>query len=115
MEIIDKDNVSTEMTVPSPLFFGLTAVPNPFSSATQVKFNVPQAKNGEKQKVSVRIYDLSGRLVQTLVQGSFVAGYHTAAFNGRENKNGRTFGNGIYLCRMQAPGYTRTLKLLLVQ
>ena len=115
MEIIDKDNVSTETTLPSPLFFRLTAVPNPFSAATQIEFNVPQAKNGEKQKVSVRIYDLSGRLVQTLVQGSFVAGYHTAAFNGRENGNGRTFGNGIYFCRMEAMGFTMTLKLLLVQ
>ena len=115
MEIIDVDNVANETTLPSPLYFGLTAVPNPFAASTLVKFNVPQSKNGEKQKVSVRVYDLNGKLVQTLAQGMFAAGYHTAAFNGRENGNGRTLSNGIYFCRMQAPGYSRTLKLLLVQ
>ena len=115
IEILDMDNVSTETTIFSPLYFGLTAVPNPFAASTLVKFNVPQSKSGEKQKVSVRIYDLNGKLVQTLAQGMFAAGYHTVAFNGRENGNGRTLGNGIYFCRMQAPGYSRTLKLLLVQ
>ena len=104
-----------ETARPVPLFFGLAAVPNPFAASTLVKFDVPQAKNGEKQKVSVRIYDLSGRLVQTLAQGAFAAGYHTAVFNVRENGNGRTLGNGIYFCRMQAPGFARTIRLLLVQ
>ena len=115
MEVIDVDNVANETTVPSPLYFGLTAVPNPFAASTLVKFNVPQSKNGEKQKVYVRIYDLNGKLVRTLAQGMFAAGYHTAAFNGRDNGNGRTLSNGIYFCRMQAPGYSRTLKLLLVE
>ena len=111
----DKDHISAKTMLPSPMFFGLSAMPNPFSAATQIKFNVPQAKNGEKQKVSVRIYDLNGKLVQTLAQGPFTAGYHTAAFNGRDNGNGRTLSNGIYFCRMQAPGFVRTLKLLIVE
>ena len=115
MEIIDKNNVANETTLPSPLYFGLAAMPNPFAASTLVKFNVPQSKNGEKQKVSVRIYDLNGKLVQTLAQGMFAVGYHTAAFNSREKGNGRTLGNGIYCCRMQAPGFTKTLKLLLVE
>ena len=115
MEIIDVNNLVNEMTIPSPLYFGLNAVPNPFSASTLVKFSVPQAKNGEKQKVSVRIYDLNGRLVQTLAQGSFAAGVHTVVFKGKGKENEQTLGNGVYFCRMQAPGFSRTLKLLLVE
>ena len=115
MEIINMNKTSVETFPLSPLFFGLASAPNPFSAVTLVKFNVPQSKNGEKQKVSVRIYDLNGKLVQTLAKGNLAAGYHTAAFNGRENGHGQKLGNGIYFCRMQAPGYSRTLKLLLVE
>ena len=96
--------------MPSPLYFGLTAVPNPFAASTLVKFNVPQSKNGEKQKVSVRIYDLNGKLVQTLAQGIFAAGVHTVLFKGKGKENRRTLGNGIYFCRMQAPGFTQDIE-----
>ncbi len=98
-----------------PLCYGITAFPNPFTQSTLIRFGVPNYKSGEKEKVSIRIYDLNGRLLQSLAQGSFAAGYHTVNLSYNENGNGRTLGNGIYFCRMQAPGFTRTLKLLLVQ
>ena len=113
--ITEKDSTAIETSLPSPLYFGLTAFPNPFAASMLVKFNVPQSKNKEKQKVYVRIYDLNGKLVQTLVQGMFATGYHRVVFKGRESGNGQTLGNGFYFCRMQAPGFERTLKMLLVQ
>ena len=77
--------------------------------------DVPQAENVESQRVSIQIYDLNGRLVNTLAQGNFVAGYHTVKFNSIVKGKISALGNGIYFCRMQAPGFEKTLKLLLVQ
>ena len=107
--------IAEQMGTLAPLYYGIGSAPNPFTWITSIRFSVPHAKNGEKQPLSIRIYDLSGKLVQTLAQGVFQAGYHTAAFKGRKNGNVQKLGNGIYFCRMQAPGFAKTLKLLLVE
>jgi hypothetical protein len=85
------------------------ASPNPFARTTQIKFSLPSG-----QRVAVQIYDVSGRLVKTLVNGHINAGTHTADFNGRAD-NGRALVNGTYFCRMQAKGFEKTVKLLLVK
>ena len=99
-----------------PKSYELNASPNPFTATTRIIIGVPGDNNSRvKSPVSLRIYNLRGQLVQTLAQGPFAAGYHTASFNGKNKGNGIALGNGIYFCRMQAPGFARTLKLLLVQ
>ncbi len=58
--------------------------PNPFNPETQIKFELPLAS-----QVSLRIYDIRGRLVRVLLDREEVAaGFHHAAWNGRDDSGG---------------------------
>jgi flagellar hook assembly protein FlgD len=72
-----------------------------------VKYAVPSAQN-----VTLQMFDVSGRLVKTLVNGPKSPGNYQATWNGRAD-NGRALVNGIYFCRLQAKKYEKTVKLLL--
>ncbi|MFH0918846.1 MAG: alpha-L-rhamnosidase N-terminal domain-containing protein [Fibrobacterota bacterium] len=98
-------NQKQSLAVAAPKCFELTGIfPNPFSGAARIQFGVPA---GQKREMSLMLYDIEGRLVQTLVKGNLKPGYHTAAFNGRG------LVNGVYFCRMRAPGFEKSIKLLL--
>ena len=71
-------------------------IPNPFNPTTSITFEVERA-----QDVSLRIFDISGRLVRTLAEGRIAAGPHTAVWNGR-NDHGRHLPSGHYICRLRA-------------
>ncbi len=88
-------SVSTPAT---PLRFALhPAMPNPFSSATQVLFELP-----DPTTVAVRIFGVDGTLVRTLVrEQAFQAGAHAVPWDGRD-ESGRVAGAGVYFIRIQA-------------
>ncbi len=88
------------------------AHPNPFSRLTNIYFGIPN--NGVKQFVSVKIYDLRGRLVKTILNDFVSPGRHKVAFNTNENGS-KLIVNGFYLCRMKANGYDKTIPVLLVK
>jgi len=74
---------------------GLTNVaPNPFGHATRVEYEVPETAH-----VAIRVYDVRGRLVTTLVDGEVAAGGHVAAWTARDKK-GEPVVSGIYFIRM---------------
>jgi len=83
--------------------------PNPFNPVTRMKFGL--AKKGH---VSIRIYDVSGRLVRILIDEIRDAGSYEAVWDGT-NGGGRSTASGIYFCRMEAPDYERTLKMVLLR
>ncbi len=83
--------------------------PNPFNPSTRVKFGL--AKKGH---VSIRIYDVSGRLVRILIDEVREAGAYEVVWDGA-NDRGRATASGIYFCRMEAPDYERTLKMVLLR
>ncbi len=87
----------------------LNNFPNPFNPATRVKFGLK-----EKGPVSLRIYDVSGRLVRVLVDEIREAGSYEAVWDGTNNE-GRSTASGIYFCRMEAANYERTLKMVLLR
>ena len=78
--------------------------PNPFNPSTNFTYQV--AKEGF---VSVKIYDVLGKEVATLVNGVKQAGTYS------ETWNAAGFGSGIYFCKMQAGSYTETRKLVLMK
>lgn len=84
--------------------------PNPFNPTTTISYDVP-ASGGV---VTLRIYDVTGKLIRTLVDGPQTAGQKAATWNGRDNLN-RSAASGIYFYRLTAPGYEKTLKMLLLQ
>ena len=83
--------------------------PNPFNPATTVTYDV--AAPGA---VSIRIYNVSGQLVRTLVDEVKGIGRFDAMWDGRDN-GGAAVTTGVYFYRMTAPGYEKTLKMTLLK
>ncbi len=78
--------------------------PNPFNPATNIEYKVPEASN-----VKVTIYDALGKQVEVLVDGYQNAGTYTLKFDGSN------LASGIYLCRMEAKGFVKVNKMLLLK
>jgi hypothetical protein len=70
--------------------------PNPFNPATVIRYAVPT-----QSYVTIRVYDVLGRLVRTLVSQSLKAGFHSVTWDGRD-ENGHPLSSGVYLCFMTA-------------
>ena len=68
--------------------------PNPFNPTTAIKFFIPNSSD-----VTIKIYDILGREVTTLVNNQTEAGYHIVYWNGRDSY-GRDAASGVYLYRL---------------
>ena len=83
-----------EADVPVPAVFALEQnYPNPFNPSTTINF-----KLAVDSKISLKVFDILGQEVATLVSGNFDAGSHTATFNAA-NVN-----SGVYMYRLEATG-----------
>ena len=78
--------------------------PNPFNPSTKILFAVPERSN-----VIVKVYDITGSEVITLVNKEMEAGWHSLDFNA----NG--FASGVYLVIMNAGSYINTKKMVLLR
>jgi hypothetical protein len=83
--------------------------PNPFNPSTRITYSVP-----EQGHVSLKIYDVTGRLVRTIVEESKAPGMYTADWNGL-NDQGRNAATGTYFCRLVTAKQAVTRKLLLAR
>jgi M6 family metalloprotease-like protein len=83
--------------------------PNPFNPSTTIRYDVPAAG-----RVRLEIYDVRGRVVRALVDGSVTAGYHQVVWDGRDDA-GRSMASGLYFYRMAAGGFAQQKKLLLAK
>ena len=78
--------------------------PNPFNPVTSIKFSLP-----EDQIVSLKIYNIAGQVIQTLVDGKYIAGTHAVQWNAS------TSASGVYFYRLQAGDRSITQKMILVK
>jgi len=85
-------------------------VPNPFNPSTTIYYNVPDGGGN----ITLRIYDVEGRLVRTLVNGFESAGARQVSWNG-SNDQGQPMVSGIYFYRMTAPGFSKIRKMVLIR
>jgi serine protease AprX len=76
--------------------------PNPFRSSTSINFRL--AKAGF---VSLNVYDLTGRKIQTLIQEKRNAGQHNVKFSGNN------LPTGTYIYRLHADGFSKTGRMIL--
>ena len=83
--------------------------PNPFNSSTSINYSL--SKNSI---VVMQIFDVSCRMVQTLIQKYQQAGTYSTSWNGK-NKEGQTVASGIYLCHLRAEEYSGTIKMIYAQ
>jgi len=70
--------------------------PNPFNPSTTISYSLPAA-----EEISLKVFDMQGREVKTLVSGSVQAGEHTAVWNGTNNA-GQKVASGIYVYTLKA-------------
>ncbi|MFH2052547.1 MAG: FlgD immunoglobulin-like domain containing protein [bacterium] len=85
------------------------AVPNPFNPTTTLSFAVATAG-----PVRLRIYDVSGRLVRTLVDEKRPVGRYQEVWDGRST-DGRPVASGVYLYRLRSGGVTECRRMLLLK
>jgi photosystem II stability/assembly factor-like uncharacterized protein len=84
--------------------------PNPFNPVTKISFNIPLWRGaGGWNTAILKVYDISGREVQTLVNESLQPGTYEVSFNGA----GLT--SGVYFYKITASNYSETKKMLLVK
>ena len=93
-----------------PLVFALRQnQPNPFRAMTAIHFAL--ARGGH---VDLRVFDLHGRLIQTLVDRELEAGKHDVQWRGETDHGGHA-APGVYFYRLATPGFVQTRKMLLLQ
>ena len=78
--------------------------PNPFNPTTKIQYSVPRAA-----QVSLTVYNVLGEKVATLFSGMERAGTYEVNFNADR------FASGVYFCRMEAGGFSKTLKMMLLK
>jgi len=83
--------------------------PNPFNPSTVINFALPEAA-----KVSLKIYDVAGQLVQTLVEGVVEAGRHQVVWDGT-NQHGVLVASGVYFYQLRAGEFKQVRKMSLVR
>jgi Subtilase family/FlgD Ig-like domain len=83
--------------------------PNPFNPTTEVVYSLPF-----NSEVSLKVFDLLGREVITLVKGYRPAGIHRVTWNG-EDEQGNRVSSGVYFYRLQTNIQSLTRKMLLLR
>jgi hypothetical protein len=83
--------------------------PNPFNPSTAIAFDMKQ-----KDLVTIKIYNVAGQLVRTLVNEVKDKGSHTVAWDGT-NDVGNTVASGIYFYEMEAGEFSQSKKMILIR
>ena len=97
--------VSVEGEDEVPLTYSLSRnYPNPFNPATRIKYSIPEAS-----KVVIKVFDILGREVATLVNKELSAGNYEINFNAEH------LSSGVYFYRLQAGDFIATQKMILMK
>ncbi len=100
---INVSNEPLESTLPDNFELSQN-YPNPFNPTTQIQYSIPRASD-----VSIRVYDITGRMVQTLVDNRQSAGTHTVRFNAS------SLASGVYFYRLEAGSFTNVKRMMLIK
>ncbi len=93
-----------------PTMYALyAAYPNPFNPVTTIRYDLP-----EDARVELNVFDITGRLVATLVNNQQVGGQYAVQWHGR-SESGDSLPSGLYIYQLQAGGFTANQKMLLLK
>jgi thiol-disulfide isomerase/thioredoxin len=84
--------------------------PNPFNPVTRLAFTVPEAGG----RVTLRVHDVSGRVVATLVDESMPAGPGVAVWDGSD-ASGHRLASGVYFAKLEVGGESAVRKITLLK
>ena len=80
--------------------------PNPFNPVTAIRFDIPAET---QYAISLQVYDISGRMVETLMNEKLELGQHEIQWNASQHSS------GVYFLRMNAVSITKTQKMILLK
>jgi hypothetical protein len=83
--------------------------PNPFNMSTTLAFKLPSSS-----EVTIKIYNLLGQEIKSLLNAKMTEGIHKVTWDGRDNE-GRYVTSGIYLFRFTTEDYAKTRKCLVLR
>lgn len=83
--------------------------PNPFNPETEIRFELPEASY-----VILRIFNVRGQVIRTLVEAQYEPGYHSIGWDGKD-KNGNAASSGIYLYQLRAGSFAQIRKMTLLK
>ena len=78
--------------------------PNPFNPTTTIRYGLPEASH-----VLLRVYDVLGREIATLVDAHETAGVHEVGFGASR------LASGMYFYRIEASGFAEVMKMVLAK
>ena len=103
----------TEYEEPSsdvPEIYSLTQnYPNPFNPQTVIYYDLPVQSH-----INISVYNITGQIVATLVDGHRSAGSYSLVWDGKDD-NGKRLANGVYVYRLLADGFVKTRKMVLMR
>ncbi|MRR09161.1 T9SS type A sorting domain-containing protein [bacterium] len=83
--------------------------PNPSAGTLRLAYDLAAAG-----RVRLGVYDVAGRLVAKVVDGTMPAGSHAASWNGAD-RGGRQVASGVYFVRLEAAGASQTRRITVVR
>ena len=96
-------DVSRKAEIPQGYYLSQN-YPNPFNNATRIRYGLPEAGH-----VSLKVYDISGRVVSTLIDSQVTAGHHVIEWDARQASS------GLYLLQLEASNYKAIRKVVLAK
>lgn len=87
----------------------LTCYPNPFNHLSVIKYRLPSSG-----AITLKVYNIVGQLVRTLVDAPEMAGYYQVTWDGRDN-NGRKVASGVYFYRLEIDRYVNTKRMTFIK
>jgi flagellar hook assembly protein FlgD len=102
--------VEEETSTEKPLRCKLTQnLPNPFSSSTKIQYSLPKTTY-----MTLKIYDVSGKLVKILAEGTYTPFHYIVYWDGKDIM-GRNVSPGVYFCKLVTADFNATTKLILTK
>ncbi|UCF77715.1 MAG: fibronectin type III domain-containing protein [Candidatus Eiseniibacteriota bacterium] len=103
-------SVGEQLAAAPPPGISLEAFPNPFNPSLNVRYTL-----GATSFVSLKVYDVAGRLVRTLLENNKeLPGFHSVPWDGRDS-SGREVGGGVYFVHLDTGQDSRSEKVVLLK
>jgi hypothetical protein len=83
--------------------------PNPFNASTEIRYQI-----SEVGYVTLKIFNIWGQEVRTLVNVEQTAGEHKVKWQGHDDRS-QEVASGLYFCRLKAGDFRKTIKMVLVR
>jgi len=89
--------------------------PNPFNPATKIKYEIPIVEAGHAPSVLLKVYDVLGNEVVTLVNEMKQPGSYEVSFNPQQTTNHQQLTSGVYFYQLRAGSFVQTRKMIVLK